>query len=379
MTSVSREILAVSTSWEGELETAYEQAVSRWIGEADAPAAEAVYRTETFPLACERIRQARAGVPRLDLLFVPVGTQPYAPILAVVGNPAECVALLETPESWPHGQLVEAALGPDGSTQFLHVRIDQTDVIDIAQKMKAVFDSRGLPSAASVGADVTGGRKTMTAAVAGVGSLFGWRLFYVEGVQVRERMGYAHHERIIELANVLDVFGSRRRETALALLAAGACEAAAAELAALELTSAASLEDANLRLFARTAADLRAGRWESFRRRAPTAARRLGRRLPRQTRQLLQEPPVDSPALEAAFLWVAARVRIRERDVPAARALLARAAEILGAGPASAQERCKELAGRLAADGRMALHLPQLERLDAVFGRGVRRLAQRQP
>ena len=152
------------------------------------------------------LRRARAGIAPLDLLFVPVGTQPYAPILAIIANPSRCVALLETERSAPHGAQVDEACREALPAAYLHVLAAETDIADIGNKMKAVYDTRGLPSGANVGVDITGGRKPMTAAIAGVGSLYDWRLFYVDAVHERERAGLGHHERIVELKNVLDVY-----------------------------------------------------------------------------------------------------------------------------------------------------------------------------
>jgi len=249
----------------------YDEAVERWLAEADPRKARDQYRQHVFPLACERVR--RADLEQPDLLFVPVGTQPYAPALAVCAWPARCVALLETPESAAFGEeLAQAWREPD--VHFLHVRVEATDLDDIATKMRAVYESRGLPG--DVVADITGGRKTMTAAVAGMASLLGWRLTYVEGVQVRERDGLTHHERILELPNLLELTGERRRERALSLLAAGATRAAERELSQLVSASGASRRDRDLLAVARAARALREGNFKSLARTLKPAARALG-------------------------------------------------------------------------------------------------------
>ncbi len=233
-------------------EEEYSKAVEEWVL-CDAAQAEDFYAQTLFPLSCARIAAKTSQKKRRELLFVPVGTQPFAPILAVLGTPADCVALLESKQAQQYGDQVEAALREVTDATFVHVTISPSDVVDIAQAMKAVWETRGLPSGEAVAADITGGRKPTTAAVAGVGSSFGWDLFYVEGKQVRTHGGYSHSERIVRLANVLDVFGRVKRERALDLLAAGACAAAAGQLEAIVEESGASARDEGLLAFARAA------------------------------------------------------------------------------------------------------------------------------
>lgn len=363
-----QEGVRITAEWEGTLDEAYEAAVAAWLAEADPERARQLYRDPLFPLACERMRRLRQGTELLDLLFVPVGTQAYAPVLAVLGNPSRCVALLETERSHPFGREVEEAL--QGEAVFLHVRVDPVDLGDVALKMRAVFDSRGLPPGARVGADVTGGTKVMTAAVAGAGSLFGWRLFYVRGEQERERMGYAHHERIVELDNVLEVFGARRRETAEALLAAGACRAAAREFQALAEESLASLGDrARVRL-SRAAAAFREGRVRALRRLAGGTARAAGGSLPREVRESL-ERATREPVQRAAYLWAAARTRAAEGDRVGARALLGEAAALLELPGPGDKEPLSEALRRFSRAGPVRQHRRALGFLDRLLGRGL--------
>jgi len=290
-----------------------------------------------FPLTCERFRRDREGVEPLDLLYVPVGTQPYAPTLAILANPAACVALLETPTSARFGAEVEQALGPDSGTTFLHVRVHETAVTSIALAIRDVFDARALPSGSRVGADTTGGTKVMTAAMAGVGSLYGWRLFYVASTFERA-FGFSHHEHVVLLDNVLEVFGARRREEALSLLAAGACRPAEQLFLALIRESAASTADRRGAALAAAAGALRRGEPGVLKRNLRRAAEALGVPVPlgvgdlvdraaRQARSVL-DPVVEAPDA-AALAWLAASVCWSEAGPPAARALVEAAARAL--------------------------------------------------
>lgn len=309
----------------------YESSVGRWLNEKDPERSAEIYVGETFPLACMRMRAARADVERLDLLFVPVGTQPFAPIMAILGNPARCVALLETAESRPFGLLVEKALAYDSETTFLHVKIDPADTIDIGSKMKAVFDTRGLPPGALVGADITGGRKPTTAAIAGVGSVFGWRLFYVEATFERDKQGLGHHEMVVELPNVIDVFGVRKRETIFALLEAGAFGSGIKQLEKFVEESCASQADRQILILAKGAAAIRQGQLKKACLMLKRAARSDGKFMGTAvvSKVLGLESHFGKPELEAAALLIAAKALHKEGNDAGAKLLLYSASSII--------------------------------------------------
>lgn len=210
----------------------YDTAIEKWKTYKAKPRTvqEKFYREKVFPLSCLRILHDRRMVPRRRLLFVPVGMQPYAPLLAILGNPAETVALLYSPESQIFAEEIEREFGGLGDTHFLFLPISPVDVTDIALAMKSAYVRQGSPPGNEVAADISGGKKAMSAAVAGVGAHFGWDVFYVEGIQERELLGFSHHERILPIANVLEAFGFRERGRILDLIAAGATHAAVTQL-----------------------------------------------------------------------------------------------------------------------------------------------------
>lgn len=241
------QLLSTKTSWDGDLEAAYDQAVEAWRS-SPAPGEEQ-YRATVFPLSCERIRRARAEDSPLDLLFVPVGTQSYAPILATLANPARLTVLLHTAESQPHAECVRQSLPVQ---EFVPIQINGSDALDIAAKMRDVYHTRGLPPGSQVGADITGGRKPTSATIAAVGSSFRWRLFYIDGTQERLHNGLAHHEKVIVLPSMLDVFGVQKREILRALIDAECWRAALRQLRGLMDESLASARDRQLQRLLKT-------------------------------------------------------------------------------------------------------------------------------
>ncbi|HEY9868224.1 MAG TPA: hypothetical protein V6D08_03595 [Candidatus Obscuribacterales bacterium] len=362
--------ISIELAPDEDLSLRYESSVAKWLKEKDPDRSAYVYVEETFPLGCMRMRAARPDVEQLDLLFVPVGTQPFAPIMAIVGNPARCVALLETPESRPFGLQVEQAFAGDQETVFLHVKIDPTDTIDIGAKMKAVFDTRGLPPGTLVGADITGGRKPTTAAIAGAGSVFGWRLFYVEATFERDKQGLGHHETLVELPNVIDVFGVRKREIVLALLEAGAFDRGIKQLEEFVEESAASRADRHLLTLAKAAAELRQGHLEKacslLKQAASTDQELMGTAISRELADL--ERHLRNPHLEAAALLIAARALHKEGNDPAAKFLLYSASSIIQHHweDKSVPALLRELNGMEA----LQAYVTQLAPIDKIIGRG---------
>lgn len=356
-------------------ENAYARAVADWLALSGANA-ETFYRERVFPLSCRRVATARATEPPRELLFVPVGTQPFAPILAVVGTPARCVALLESPESAPFGEEVAAALAELSETAFLHIRIRETDIVDIGTAMKAVWASRGLPSPERVAADITGGRKTMTAAVAGLASGFGWQLLYVEGRMERAHSGLSHHEQIVALPNVLEVFGAVRRERALDLLEAGALHAASAALDDVIAESTASARDESLRSFARGALALRQGQPRRCAVHTLDAAHGLNLALGEAgmtlLRSCLRSPRTpESRWARVGLLALAARALEHERLPCEARARVTEARQLLAQAIGKRRAGGAGGAARILACRELKPHAAGLAVIDALIGRGL--------
>jgi hypothetical protein len=191
-------------------------------------------------LAAERLFAARHEAPTAELLIVPVGTQAYSPLLAMLAAPARRVALLVTepqteggrsPGSRPTAaQLIEAVSAgwPDPSAAPELELFSIGDGLDGAQVAKAVGAAllwAGDPWPADVTIDVSGGRKSTTAALGALGGGLGFRLSYIEGRHVTGV--YYLDERRHALADAAGLLGVERRETAAALLEAGAFDAAA--------------------------------------------------------------------------------------------------------------------------------------------------------
>ncbi|CAN0195388.1 unnamed protein product, partial [Phaeothamnion confervicola] len=202
---------------------AYDKAVEAWLKIKDEDEREAFYRTEVFPRSCSRLR-AQAEDDIADLLFVPIGTQSYAPILACIANPAQVIVLLHSESSYPYAQLVEATLASEGH-QFKLVRIQELDVADIAEKMQSCYDSLGQPEREGVICDQTGGTKVMTAAVAGVAAVNGWTQTYIASTFIQK--GGSHHESRVVLDNLFDKMGGWHRGMAWRLASLGQFEAGA--------------------------------------------------------------------------------------------------------------------------------------------------------
>lgn len=214
--------------------------------EAAPQVRQAHYERLVFPFA---VRQAHARAelaPRARLLVVPVGTQPYSPLLAVLSCKADRVALLVTePQDGAGG---EAGIGSEGSRatgerviatlesngvlkpEFIQVSSigDGTSGEMVAHAVAAALFFAGDPWASEVTIDISGGRKSTTAALGGIASALGFRVSYIEGRHVVG--GYYADERRHELADVAALLEVDRRYAARQLLRAGAWSAAAAEL-----------------------------------------------------------------------------------------------------------------------------------------------------
>ncbi len=182
----------------------------------DEKAATQIYDEEVFPREAERIRRAAVAAARsLELLFVTVGTQSRAPILAAIATPASYVVFLHTPGSKKYAEEAVDALGLSASEAVL---CDIGDATDSAQLYKVVFGiwrDRGRPSRVAV--DVTGGSKPMTAGASAVSfAMPQCETVYIAQETARKR--FQVRERRIAVENPFQFFGEIDRATARALL-----------------------------------------------------------------------------------------------------------------------------------------------------------------
>lgn len=215
----------------------YQKVVARWLEIDDGKKAERIYQEEVFPRSCYRIRQQAPKEP-IELLFVPVGTQPYAPIICCLGNPALKTVLLITEESKDFAQQVEEAL--QGQRSFQRVLIKESDPGDMVQKVTSAYDVLGQPQ--NVVCDITGGTKVMTASLAGIAATNGWRQVYVHSDFVRYKG--SHSERIIDVPSFFQYLGGWNYVQARKLAWAGQFRQAAhlLQLAADDSLASAKLE-----------------------------------------------------------------------------------------------------------------------------------------
>jgi hypothetical protein len=207
---------------------AADEAIERLGASASHEDAKRIYNDKVLPLERERVRREAVGRVPLDLLFVTVGAQEDSPILAAIASPAHFVVFLHTDEEKPHADATIHALQLDGTEGALKSIGDGKDP---AVLYRAVFDEwkqRGRPN--TVGVDITGGLKVMSAAASAAAfSLPGGHTYYIDADRLRPhgRESWVR-ERRIELPNPFQVFGEIRRATGRELLRKRQYAAAAA-------------------------------------------------------------------------------------------------------------------------------------------------------
>lgn len=228
---------------------------------AAAPATErpTVYRNEVFPFAAARLLAGRHEQPAARLLIVPVGTQPFAPLLAALATPATRVALLVTGETQTFADEVAAALATLPEANRPECRQfaigDANSGIDVCRAVDAALFWASDPWPGEVTLDVTGGRKATSAALGALAGLRGFRQVYIESRQHRDKEGLFTDERLLVLDDVRAWLHEDERAAATALLKAGAFAAAAEAFAQLGERMLAGPALAWMREFAAAAAE----------------------------------------------------------------------------------------------------------------------------
>ncbi|MCC7396962.1 MAG: hypothetical protein IT455_07830 [Planctomycetes bacterium] len=188
------------------------------------------YRDEIFPWAAQRLLASRCTHPATALLVIPVGTQPYAPLLAALATPAARVALLVNRVTEPHGDVVAATLrglsNPDRPEVERFSIGEANSGIDVCKAVDSALFWAGDPWPTDITVDVTGGRKATSAALGALAGLRGFRQVYIEGRQLEP--GLFVEETLLVLDDVRAWLQEDSRSTATALFEAGAFPAAIA-------------------------------------------------------------------------------------------------------------------------------------------------------
>lgn len=173
--------------------------------------------TALFALRCQMFRE-QMSEERNDLLFIPVGHSHQGPILATLAAPARETYLLCSGESWDTGEEIQRTFAGEFSVHLL--KINPVDGKEIADKVQAVFETRGCPT--RVVCDQTGGQKPTSSTLAGLASLNQWRLLYIDSTNKPK----IHGETVRWLPNLFETFGGVERLVARACAETGALVAA---------------------------------------------------------------------------------------------------------------------------------------------------------
>ncbi|MCX7801265.1 MAG: hypothetical protein N2109_13115 [Fimbriimonadales bacterium] len=217
------------------------RALERQIEEHDPDAAKALYDREYFPLACLRISLQAQAVFRRRLAFIPVGTQPYSPILATLANPAMRTVYLYTQGSKPSLDIVLESVQP---TEFVARDIgDVEDPTGLLPIVEAELALCGRPNPLHVAMDVTSGRKATVAVLGSIAAALGFQQTYILSQPFERHPALHRAGRLVHLPCVRAYWGLPERATAIALLQAGAFHAAEKAFETLAGASAGSSND----------------------------------------------------------------------------------------------------------------------------------------
>lgn len=220
----------LSTTWpNGYSEAEYQSAVER------APLEDnSFYEREVFARRCQKFRDSEPTIDE-DLLFLPVGVQPYGPILISLAVPAKTTVLLYSADTKEGVDKICRAL-PE--RHFHPLLIEPENSRQVAEQVMAAYEVLG--GGQRVTCDQTSGRKPTTVALAGLAASNQWRSVYLRAEQ-KDKLFV--HEELMEMPSLFEAVGGTHRLTALACIRRGAMAAA---LDSLDLALERSLGSARL-------------------------------------------------------------------------------------------------------------------------------------
>lgn len=200
-------------------EVEFKSLVQQWQSLKERNERDRFYEEKVFPLVMQSVvsRERLEHPQPYTHLILPVGLSPEPLILSIRILLPERIYLLYTKVSEQYLDRIVR----DADLRISQVdkdEISDTNVPEIYQKVKAIYEKWGKPERVAV--DISGGKKSMVGGCALAGSLIGARLFYVDSKFNRE-FGKPDpgSERLVILENPYDVFGDLELERAKELFA----------------------------------------------------------------------------------------------------------------------------------------------------------------
>lgn len=190
------------------------------IEESAPDLARSIYDREYFPLICLQLALQAEVVPQRRLAFIPIGTQPYSPILATLANPARRTVYLYTEGSQAQLQTVLQSVSVrDAAAHDIGEVEDPAGILPIVESELALC---GRPGAEQVSVDVTSGRKATVAVLGSIAAALGFQQTYILSDPFERHPTLHRSGRLVLLPNVRGFWSLPERSMALSLLESGA-------------------------------------------------------------------------------------------------------------------------------------------------------------
>ena len=169
------------------------------VGEMSQSDLAAIYEHEVFPEALARMRAFAAEAMRFDVLYLTAGTQPFSQALSMVATPAEKVVFIATDDSKCQESLHRAIelAGLEPGRCEIHTFPEPFSVTDMTKEIYFHATTCGKKHLA---ADITSGRKVMSAALSSIASELEMQQFYLHAEYLRG--GFAVNERRMSVPSI---------------------------------------------------------------------------------------------------------------------------------------------------------------------------------
>ena len=158
-----------------------------------------LYEREVFPQALAMMREFAAGAMKFDILYLTAGTQPFSQALSIAATPAEKVVFIATDDPKCQESLRRAIelAGLAESQCEIHTFPEPFSVEDMTKEIYFHATTCGKDHLA---ADITSGRKVMSAALSSIASELEIQQFYLHAEFLRG--SFAVNERRMRVPSV---------------------------------------------------------------------------------------------------------------------------------------------------------------------------------
>lgn len=199
-----------------EIEARYAEAAKEFVRLTQTPGIPRdvlvkTYEDKVFPLAMQRIDSYALGATCFDILYMTAGTQPYSQTLSILATPAEKIVFIATADETCQACVRTAIKNTCLEEKHFEILTFQ-EPFSTTEFARVLFYHHAKNHGKTMAADITSGRKSMSAALSGFATAMHIPQFYLNAEYLTGYAVNGMRQSIPNMAEVLQVLKNDSEE-----------------------------------------------------------------------------------------------------------------------------------------------------------------------